>query len=416
MRRLAVFHAPAAVQPHRRAVARPAAAGAGGRASWPRRPASAAMRGSRWPVSWKWVKRVLAPACSSRRARAWCRAPACLRPTTASDRPWAAMATPENPGLGAGERGRAHRRRRHGLGGTETATVRALHEREGKLGDISEIGHIAIAAGPVARAAWVVWVRAPPRARRATAWSAWCRAAPCSFVAVPVRAPVLLGWVVMGFPIDQALVDDMNALSGLQVALLTRTEDGEPARWWPPPPAPAATRSCSPQPATPPGWAGENLLLRRVPLAGEGAGAQVVLLRSIDEAVASYSQLRLVLGGNHAAGSAVLRLWQHRDGQPHHDAAAQPGAGQRTAGSRRLRAQRRPTPAVPTKWATWRAPSTRCAATCRRTSVQIRQLAYWDRLTGLPNRAQFRDAVHGRDGHQPGRRRARRHAPRRWRW
>ena len=32
---------------------------------------------------------------------------------------------------------------------------------------------------------------------------------------------LLIGWVVMGFPIDQALADDMHALSGLQVALLT---------------------------------------------------------------------------------------------------------------------------------------------------------------------------------------------------
>ena len=39
---------------------------------------------------------------------------------------------------------------------------------------------------------------------------------------------------------------------------------------------------------------------------------------------------------------------------------------------------------------------------------QIRQLAYWDRLTGLPNRVQFRDAVlAATQAHR---------APSRWRW
>ena len=31
-------------------------------------------------------------------------------------------------------------------------------------------------------------------------------------VAVPVKAPVTIGWVVMGFPVDQKLVTDMRAL------------------------------------------------------------------------------------------------------------------------------------------------------------------------------------------------------------
>ena len=30
---------------------------------------------------------------------------------------------------------------------------------------------------------------------------------PYQFVMVPMRAPVLMGWVLMGFPLDQALAD-----------------------------------------------------------------------------------------------------------------------------------------------------------------------------------------------------------------
>ncbi len=46
---------------------------------------------------------------------------------------------------------------------------------------------------------------------------------PYQFVMVPMRAPALIGWVVMGFPLDQALIDDMHAVSGVHAA------------WWPSP-------------------------------------------------------------------------------------------------------------------------------------------------------------------------------------
>jgi hypothetical protein len=39
---------------------------------------------------------------------------------------------------------------------------------------------------------------------------------------VPMRAPALIGWVVMGFPLDQALVNDMQAVSGVQAALVAQ--------------------------------------------------------------------------------------------------------------------------------------------------------------------------------------------------
>ena len=52
---------------------------------------------------------------------------------------------------------------------------------------------------------------------------------PYQFVMVPMRAPVVIGWVVMGFPMDQALANDMRVLSGVQLALLTRSSDGGPA-------------------------------------------------------------------------------------------------------------------------------------------------------------------------------------------
>jgi len=46
-------------------------------------------------------------------------------------------------------------------------------------------------------------------------------------VAVPVRAPVVIGWVVMAFPVDQKLISDMRALSSLQVSVLVSTRAGQ---------------------------------------------------------------------------------------------------------------------------------------------------------------------------------------------
>jgi hypothetical protein len=51
---------------------------------------------------------------------------------------------------------------------------------------------------------------------------------PYQFVMVPMRAPALIGWVVMGFPLDQALVDDLQAVTGLNAALLAQPMQGAP--------------------------------------------------------------------------------------------------------------------------------------------------------------------------------------------
>jgi len=46
-------------------------------------------------------------------------------------------------------------------------------------------------------------------------------------VEVPVQAPLTIGWVVMGFSIDQALATDLRNLTGLQVSFATEQQD----RW-----------------------------------------------------------------------------------------------------------------------------------------------------------------------------------------
>ncbi len=268
-------------------------------------------------------------------------------------------------------------------------TVRALHDRDGQLGDVGEIGFIAmkLAGGGGNASAG----SAMPGDRMVSL----VQGRPVQFVAVPVRAPVHLGWVVMGFPIDQAIVDDMRALSGLQVALLTRSEGGLPALV-----AATAGAGTSAKLLAEAGdtaqVGGESLLLRRVPLAGAGGaagtGAQVVLLRSIDEAVASYTQLRLVLGGITLLGLLFFGfgslLMAGRITTPLRGLVqASERLGRGDYGSR-----------VDDTGRTDEVGDLARAFDQMRGNLashqhEIRQLAYWDRLTGLPNRAQFRDAV-----------------------
>ncbi len=262
-------------------------------------------------------------------------------------------------------------------------TVRAVHDRAGGLGDTAQIGRIAVqlaGSGPDA-------ATTAPRDRMVSL----VQGRPVQFVAVPVRAPVLLGWVVMGFPIDQAIVDDMKALSGLQVALLTRAEDGAPVLVAATPGAGSDARLLADAGDT--AQVGdEHLLLRRVALAGNGDGAQVVLLRSIDAAVASYTPLRLVLGAITLLGLGffgVGSLWMVRR-------ITTPLRGLVRA-SERLGRGDYGTAVVDTGRADEVGDLARAFDRMRGNLAahqqEIRQLAYWDRLTGLPNRAQFRDAV-----------------------
>jgi diguanylate cyclase (GGDEF)-like protein len=280
--------------------------------------------------------------------------------------------------------------------------VRALHDSHGALGDKSEIARIA---GDLARL-------------KGDRQISVLQGRPVQFVAVPVRAPLLLGWVVMGFPIDQALVDDMRALSGLQVALLTAADGAAPrlvATTLRGVPA-AALASPGPGPGDGSGdgignghghgsqasgndstrLGGETWQTRRVALGDGGspaaAGAQLVLLRSVDEAVARYTQLRVVLAAITLIGVAVFAFGSmvtaRRVTTPLRALVrASVRLGRGDYGSAVQHTERADEVGDLAK-----------AFDHMRVNLashehEIRQLAYWDRLTGLPNRAQFRDAL-----------------------
>jgi diguanylate cyclase (GGDEF)-like protein len=216
---------------------------------------------------------------------------------------------------------------------------------------------------------------------------------PYQFVMVPLRAPVVIGWVLMGFRIDQSRADEMRQLLSVHVALMVKAPDG------------AVTLPVSTLPTDAAalllnngGAAGElqtaegTLLARSRPLDSVGGEVQSLLLRSVDEVVAPYRQLQVLLAIITVAGVLLFAV----------------GTG--------LVAQRLATPLRSLLAATQRLSrgeydvplehidrSDEIGNLARSfdhmrvdigtQQAEIRRLAYWDRLTGLPNRERFRDAV-----------------------
>ncbi len=216
---------------------------------------------------------------------------------------------------------------------------------------------------------------------------------PYQFVMVPMRAPVVIGWVLMSFRIDQSRADEMRQLLSVHVALMVKAPGG------------AMTLPVSTLPADAQalllasgGAAGElhtaegTLLARSSPLDSVGGEVHSLLLRSVDEVVAPYRQLQVLLAIITVAGVLLFAV----------------GTG--------LVAQRLATPLRSLLAATQRLSRGEYDVPLEHTDrtdeignlarsfdhmrvdigaqqTEIRRLAYWDRLTGLPNRERFRDAV-----------------------
>ncbi len=213
---------------------------------------------------------------------------------------------------------------------------------------------------------------------------------PLQLVAVPVRAPLPIGSVVLGFPVDQALIDDLHQLSGMHAVLFSADPDGRPrvvARSFTGP-----TEGLAGQRGDTLVLDGEAMALRRVPLIEAQAGAELMLLHSIDAAVAPYRELQWLLAAITLLGVAVFgvgsrvtarrvtqplqtlvqaseRLGQGDYAQPLPAARRDDEVGELTVAFEQMRG--------------------RIAAHAQ----EVHRLAYWDALTGLPNRARFRALV-----------------------
>ncbi|MCW5299139.1 EAL domain-containing protein [Herbaspirillum lusitanum] len=216
-------------------------------------------------------------------------------------------------------------------------------------------------------------------------------------VAVPVRAPVIIGWVVMGFPVDKKLISDMRALSSLQVSVLVSTRAGQ----WQQDvstlakPESAMLMSQLPQSPTansfiPQLSIADNDYSARVLVLAKGQGSQsavAVLQRSISEAVAPYRRLQLILLSISIIG-VIMAIFAsafvaRRITSPLRalaDIAKRLGTG-----DYRARIDIKGGDEIGKLADAFE--SMRSGIANR--ELEIRRLAYWDPLTDLPNRVQF---------------------------
>jgi diguanylate cyclase (GGDEF)-like protein len=209
-------------------------------------------------------------------------------------------------------------------------------------------------------------------------------------VSVPLKAPVRIGWLVLGFPIDGALAADMKALSGLDLALLLPRADGSLQATVSTLAVPLPAGLQSQERAR---VGDETMQLHSVALADGDQQARVLLMQSVDKALAPLRQLQWTLGLITLAGVVVFGLGSvvtarrvttplrvlaraaHRLGQGDYSQPVEPTPrgdeiGQLAEAFDHMR------------------------VSIAGHQAEIHDLAFKDRLTGLPNRAAFRHALH----------------------
>ena len=231
-------------------------------------------------------------------------------------------------------------------------------------------------------------------------------------VVVPVKAPLQVGWVLMGVPLDSRLTEKMGTVSALQLTVLTRTSPGAP--WHVAASSlPALQANGFAVDAAALGQA-DALGMRSIRLHGEEfgvrakwltpssnspgdtapqPGALALLSLSIDQATRLPSDLQGFLAFITLAGFAVFVV-----GSLYTARQVTTPLRALTVAADRLGDGDYHTPIVGMRRQD-EIGHLAHAFDQMRVNVadkqnEILKLAYWDSLTGLPNRVQFRDAVH----------------------
>lgn len=221
---------------------------------------------------------------------------------------------------------------------------------------------------------------------------------PHLFVIVPVRAPLTVGWVLIGLPLNQTVVDDFWRLYGVHAVLLA-ADAGQPlavtvGSW---PGDRPAVLDAARQPTPPDTIEGKRVALRKLPLESVAGEVGVVLIRPLDELLAPYERLQWLLGlitlSAVALFAAVSKVAARRVTTPLY---------QLTQVTRALEGGDYDVQ-VPGKERGDEVGALARGLESMRASIaeqreQILRLAYWDRLTGLPNREQFRNTLQQRIG------------------
>jgi diguanylate cyclase (GGDEF)-like protein len=223
------------------------------------------------------------------------------------------------------------------------------------------------------------------------------------FVMVPLKVPVLMGWVVMGFALDKDVLDEMRTVTGQHVLLvspspalasrfsgrqvllstLTRQEEAQAMA----------------QPFTGEDWMlnQEVYMARQVPVDNHGqvpapVRVDAVLLGSVSQAVAPYRSMQFILAFITVGGLLLFAIGSWLTARR----VVQPLLDLVQASDRLAQGHYNEPPTHTNRLD--EVGDLAKAFDHMRLSIadqqhEIRQLAFWDRLTGLPNRVQFRDTV-----------------------
>lgn len=220
--------------------------------------------------------------------------------------------------------------------------------------------------------------------------------APFQIVVVPVKAPVVVGWVAMAFPIDQRLANDMRELSSLEVSFLTHPTQ---SNWQVSATTLASQSTVSLLRAMNARRSSNDATLdiaendgaykgAVIPLAStETQTAVAVLQRSVAAATAPYDALQMMLlvltAGVIVIAAVFSVLTARRITGPLREL---------TSTARRLGAGDYEGP-IPSSGGEEILELSNAFASMRngisKREMEIHKLAYWDALTDLPNRAQF---------------------------
>jgi diguanylate cyclase (GGDEF)-like protein len=268
------------------------------------------------------------------------------------------------------------------------ATVTALMDTKMALRAVAE-GQDAAALGPILGKLVLPLSRDPQGSQIAVVGRT-----PFQFVMVPMKAPVLVGWVLMGFPIGQKQVDDMRDLSDMHLALIGQAA-GEGPRIVASTLSPDALKTLEAMQGdvTELPVSGDRLIARNVRLGDSNSGSvRTLLLRSVNEVVAPFRQAQVALAWITAMGVVLFGIGSvfaaRRVTTPLRSlvtATQKLGKGQYDIQLEYLD-RHDEIGGLANAFDSMR-------ISIAAQQAEIRKLAYWDRLTGLPNRARFRDAV-----------------------
>ena len=219
---------------------------------------------------------------------------------------------------------------------------------------------------------------------------------PYQIVVMPIKAPITIGWIVMAFPIDRQLANDMREISALHTSVLTRDQQGQwlsAGSTFIGPSAQAVVDQLQALPATPAGpfdlSVETSQYSARLLSIGDDHGqtASVLLARSIDEATAEYKRLErwligLAFGGILISALAIV-FTAKRIAQPISELADT--AKRLEQGDYKGQIDTSREDEIGALAHAFDAMREGIA----KREQEIRRLAYWDTLTNLPNRAQF---------------------------